>query len=125
MTKSQAQQNRETVSAFWTAMNDAGASLIPDIVKRYTHEDIDWHGLEPYNDVKGVGALIDRFWLPLLRSFPDLQRRCDVLLAGSYRDQDWVSASGYFSGAFAEDWNGNRRDRRKDADSLRRGNGAG
>ncbi|MCY3979294.1 MAG: ester cyclase, partial [Chloroflexi bacterium] len=29
-----------------------------------------------------------------------------VLLAGRYRDQDWVSASGYFSGTFVEDWNG-------------------
>ena len=106
MAMSTSQQNRETISAFWKAMNDSDASQVSDIVKTYTHEDIVWHGPEPYNDIQGADALIDCFWQPLLQSFPDLQRECDVLLAGRYRDQDWVSASGYFSGAFVEDWNG-------------------
>ena len=106
MAMSSTQQNRETISAFWKAMNDSDASLIPDIVKTYTHDDIAWYGPEPFNDIQGADALIDRFWQPLLHSFPDLERRCDVLLAGRYREQDWVSASGYFSGTFEEDWNG-------------------
>lgn len=106
MAKSQPQQNREIIRAYWEALNEADASLAPEIVKRYTHDKIEWHGPEPYNDVKDAGALVDRFWRPLLRSFPDLRRRCDVLLAGRYRDQDWVSATGHFSGVFAEDWNG-------------------
>lgn len=106
MTPSQAQQNREIIRVYWEALNEADASLAPEIVKRYTHDNLEWHGPEPYNDIKGADALVDRFWRPLLRSFPDLQRRCDVLLAGRYRDQDWVSATGWFSGVFAEDWNG-------------------
>lgn len=106
MATSLAQRNRETISAFWQAMNDSDASQVPDIIKTYTHEDIAWHGPEPYNDIQGADALIEQFWQPLLRSFPDLRRECDVLLAGRYREQDWVSASGYFSGAFVEDWNG-------------------
>ncbi|MCY3797735.1 MAG: ester cyclase [Chloroflexi bacterium] len=106
MARSTSQQNRETISAFWKAMNDSDASQASDIIKTYTREDIAWHGPEPYNDIQGADALIDCFWQPLLRSFPDLQRECDVLLAGRYRDQDWVSASGYFSGTFVEDWNG-------------------
>lgn len=108
MTMSQAQQNRETISAYWQALNDSDPSQMPDVVKAHTHADIAWHGPEPYNDIAGADALIDHFWRPLLRSFPDLKRRCDVLLAGRYRDRDWVSASGYFSGRFVEDWNGIR-----------------
>lgn len=105
MAMSTSQKNRETISAFWKAMNDSDASQVSDIIKTYTHEDIAWYGPEPYNDVQGADALIDCFWQPLLRSFPDLRRECDVLLAGRYHEQDWVSASGYFSGTFVEDWN--------------------
>ncbi len=106
MATSTAQRNRETVSAFWRAMNESDASQVPAILKAHTRDDIAWHGPEPYNDIHGADALIEQFWQPLLRSFPDLRRRCDVLLAGRYRDQDWVSASGYFHGTFREDWNG-------------------
>ena len=106
MAMSVTQQNRQTVSAFWGAMNDADACQISDIIKTYTHEDIAWYGPQPYNEIKGADGLIERFWKPLVHSFPDLQRECDVLLAGRYREQDWVSASGYFSGTFVEDWNG-------------------
>ena len=47
MAMSPSQQNRETISAFWQAMNDSDASQVSDIVKTYTHEDIVWHGPEP------------------------------------------------------------------------------
>ena len=106
MAKTQAQRNREIISAYWGAMNDADAGQLPDIVKAHCREDIVWHGPAPYSDIKGADALIERFWQPLSRAFPDLRRHCDLLLAGRYRDQDWVSASGYFRGRFSEDWNG-------------------
>ena len=106
MAKSQAQSNREIIHDYWTALNETGPGKIPELVKAATHADIVWHGPEPYNDIRGADALVDQFWQPLLRSFPGLQRETDVLLAGRYRDQDWVSGSGYFSGVFVEDWNG-------------------
>ena len=106
MASSAAQRNREIISEFWRAMNESDASQVPAIIKAHTRADIAWHGPEPYNDICGAEALIAQFWQPLLRSFPDLRRNCDLLLAGRYRDQDWVSASGYFTGTFVEDWNG-------------------
>ena len=106
MTNSQAQRNREIISAYWRAMNDADAGQIADIVRAHCREDNVWHGPAPYQDIKGVDALIEQFWRPLWHAFPDLRRCCDVLLAGRYREQDWVSASGYFRGTFREDWHG-------------------
>ena len=63
-------------------------------------------GRRPTTTFTGWDALVEQFWQPLLRSFPDLQRNTDVLLAGAYRDQHWVSGSGYFKGTFVKDWNG-------------------
>ena len=67
MAVSPSQKNRQTVSAFWGAMNDADACQISDIIKTYTHEDIAWYGPQPYNEIQGADGLIDRFWKPLLR----------------------------------------------------------
>ena len=106
MAKSLAQRNREVLMTFWNALNESDPRQIPSLVRATTHAEIAWHGPEPYNDINGADALIDQFWQPLLRSFPDLQRNTDVLLAGRYREQDWVSGSGYFTGTFVEDWNG-------------------
>ena len=106
MTESLAQSNREIIHAHWTALNESDPGQIAHLVAANTRADIAWHGPAPYNDIHGVDALVERFWQPLLRSFPDLQRNTDVLLAGAYRDQNWVSGSGYFTGTFATDLNG-------------------
>lgn len=105
MAKSLAQSNREIIHALWTGLNKSDPGQIPDLITAATHANIAWHGPEPYKDIQGAEALIQQFWQPLLRSFPDLQRHTDVLLAGAYRDQHWVSGSGHFSGTFVKDWN--------------------
>lgn len=106
MAKSLAQSNREIIRAYWTALNESDPGQVPHLVDAATRPDIAWHGPEPYNNIHGMDALVERFWQPLLRAFPDLQRNTDVLLAGAYRDQDWVSGCGYFTGTFVNDWNG-------------------
>ena len=106
MAKSLAQINREIIHAYWTALNESDPGQVPNLVEDVTHADVAWHGPEPYNDIHGADALVHQFWQPLLRSFPDLQRHTDVLLAGAYRDQYWVSGSGTFTGTFVNDWNG-------------------
>ncbi|MYD08421.1 MAG: ester cyclase [Chloroflexi bacterium] len=106
MTESLAQSNREIIHAHWTALNESDPGRVPGLVDAATRADIAWHGPAPYNDIHGVDALVEQFWQPLLRAFPDLQRNTDVLIAGAYRDQNWVSGSGYFTGTFVNDWNG-------------------
>ena len=100
------QANRETIQRFWRELDAASLDDLPAVIKRYTSDEIAWHGPMPFNDIRGVDPLIEQVWLPLRRSFADLRRRPDVLLAGSFRDQDWVSASGYLEGRFVSDWLG-------------------
>ncbi len=101
-----AQRNRETIRRYWSELDAASAEKLPEIVKTCTHKDIEWHGPQPFNDIRGVDGLIEKLWMPLRQSFPDLRRRYDVLLAGSFRDQHWVSATGYFEGKFENEWLG-------------------
>lgn len=104
MTKSQV--NRAIVSEYFAALNKSRPDEAADIVKSCVSADIEWRGPQPFNDLDGVDALIETYWNPLLSAFPDLRRRCDLLLTGDYGGREWVSASGYFHGSFQRDWIG-------------------
>lgn len=57
----------------------------------------------PVDHCAGRDAMVARFWTPLLRAFPDLERRTDILMGGVFKDGDWISSTGYFVGHFQED----------------------
>ena len=100
------QKNKEIVWDFWQRMNYAQPDHMPKLVKSVMHADIAWFGPQPINQLKGVDAVISGYWLPLYNAFPDIKRNCDVFMGGSSGEEHWVSACGYLSGTFANDWLG-------------------
>jgi predicted ester cyclase len=68
--------------------------------------DVAWHGPHPINSIHGVDALIAQFWTPFLHAFPDVERRDDIVIAGHFKQGDWIGATGYFTATFANDWLG-------------------
>lgn len=100
------QKNKEIVWDFWQRMNYVDFKNIPALVKTRMHPDIAWYGPQPINEQFGVEAVIENYWLPLYRSFPDLKRKCDVFMGGESKGEYWVSACGYLTGAFTQDWLG-------------------
>ena len=62
--------------------------------------------VEPVNEIKGKEELINKFFLPMLNSFPDLYRRTDIFFAGIAKNQEWVTSSGHFVGTFENNWMG-------------------
>ncbi len=111
----QNQANKDLVWDFWHRMNYAKADAVPDLVKKAFHPDVNWNGSAPINQLQGVDSLIGDFWLPLLRSFPDIKRHPYVFMGGiddgtfhysADKEEAWVSGCGYLTGTFAEDWLG-------------------
>jgi predicted ester cyclase len=100
------QKNKSLIWDFWQRMNYATLDNMEKIVRNRMHEDISWFGPQPINDLKGVKAVIDGYWKPLYRSFSDLKRKCDVFLGSECCGEYWVSACGYFTGTFSQDWLG-------------------
>ena len=100
------QRNKEIVWDFWQRMNYADVKNIPALVKTKMHPDVAWYGPQPINEQFGVEAVIKNYWLPLYRSFPDLKRKCDVFMGGESKGEYWVSACGYLTGTFTQDWLG-------------------
>lgn len=78
----------------------------PAVLGRLFAPDVTWNGCHPIGRLDGIDAVEALFLGPLQRSFPDMERRDDILLVGDFRGSRWVSATGYYFGIFAEDWLG-------------------
>jgi predicted ester cyclase len=87
-------------------MNHIEPDGVADLIRSAVHEDVDWNGPHPINQLVGADALIADFYQPLLRSFPDLRRDPYVFMGGECSGEYWVSATGYLTGTFVEDWLG-------------------
>ncbi len=107
--------NKVHVWNYWQKLNHALVADIPAVVQAAMHEDVEWHGSAPINQLRGADAVIRDFWLPLRASFPDIKRTPYVFMGGidsgesafAGPQQDaWVSGCGYLTGTFEKDWLG-------------------
>ena len=82
-----------------------GAALPRALRRAYDAEAV-WRGPHPFPEVSGPAALAEAFWIPLMRSFPDLERRDFLFYGGEWRGRDWLTACGHWVGTFARDFMG-------------------
>lgn len=115
MSASKNQQNKAVVWDYWQKLNHVGIDNVPAVIRAAFHDDVDWNGSAPIDQVQGAEALISDVWLPMLRAFPDLKREPYVFMGGietgettwsGAEGEEWVSGCGYLTGTFAEDWLG-------------------
>jgi predicted ester cyclase len=112
MTTALTQENKKIVWDFWQELTNTTSDSIADVIQSYVREDISWNGPRPINQLKGVGALVSGFWLPLLQSFPDIKRQSYIFFGGQsngradgqFDGEEWVCGTGYFTGTFQQDW---------------------
>ena len=98
--------NKRTVASRMSALAQATpATLARELALAY-HPDAQWRGSHPWNEVQGLPAIAQTFWQPLLRAFPDLERRDNLLMGGHYQGRDYVGAVGHLCGRFQGDWLG-------------------
>ena len=81
-------------------------------LERFFAADAQCHVFHTINQVHGIDAMHAQFWQPLLKAFPNLERRCDLLFAGEFDGRfcggagTWVTAHGYLCGTMVHDWLG-------------------
>ena len=108
------QSNKRFVWDFWQALENADENRVEEVARLVMSENIAWYGPDPINQLYGIEAFVSDFWLPLLRSFPDLKRQTHLFFGGESNgriDGDlgldgkmWITGTGYFSGTFAQDY---------------------
>lgn len=107
------QRNKKIIWEAWHQGNQQPQN-IPALYAKIMHPNIHYNGPQPFNEINGCDALIEKFWKPFLRAFPDIQRRTYLFLGGQVGTdvtkasnvQHWVGGMGDYIGTFANDWLG-------------------
>jgi predicted ester cyclase len=92
----------------WAALDKQASAHWPGALAELYSADVAWHGPHPINSHHGAQSVVEKFWQPFLHSFPDLERRDDIVIAGSFKGGKWIGATGYYSATFKHDWLGIR-----------------
>ena len=101
------QQNKTAVWDYWQKLNHVGLDNMPDVINAAMHEDVNWNGAAPIDQLVGAESVFTGYIRPLITAFPDMKWRPYVFMGGTDIDGDeWVSGCGYLTGTFAQDWLG-------------------
>lgn len=96
-------QNKRRLRPALAALAESGPDVRARLEALYA-PDAAWRGSHPLDEMRGVDAIAAQVWTPLLATFPDLERRDTIFVAGSYEGRDYVAAVGTYCGTFRADW---------------------
>jgi predicted ester cyclase len=91
---------------FFSAQRAKHFDQFLETIEGAVEENAVWRFSDPIDETQGRAGLKDRFWRPLLYSFPDFERQDEIVLAGEFRESVWVASTGHFIGTFEHDWLG-------------------
>jgi predicted ester cyclase len=98
--------HKRQLHAGLSALAEDGPGAIGDHLAALYDASAEWRGAHPMNEMRGTEAIEAKVWAPLLRAFPDLERRDLIVTGGSYGDRDYVAMIGHHCGTFRADWLG-------------------
>ncbi len=98
--------NKKLVARFIEELNDMLGSEknFDKVFEKYLSDDIALNITKPFEKIKGIKNYSDKFWSPLLDSFPDMEIQPYILIGGEYEGRNNVSLTGNFIGTFKNDW---------------------
>lgn len=102
--KSNKLQNKELVAAFSKEFHKASPESLAKSANKYFDEEVKFFGCHPFNEIVGIDNVIESFYKPLAKSFPDMSKDTYITMAGAYQGGDWVSITGNIVGTFTESW---------------------
>ncbi len=87
-----------------SALAEARPGALAERLAAICHPEIEWRGSHPLDEVRGLEAVHARVWAPLIRAFPDLERRDLIVAGGRTEGRDHVAMVGHYCGTFREPW---------------------
>ena len=77
---------------------------LDDAVASAYHQDASLFAFHPVNERQGSAAIAQELWRPIRDSFPDIERRDQIVIAGDYREKAFVCSMSHLQGTFTADW---------------------
>jgi predicted ester cyclase len=96
--------NKNLILSFFKEMNEAKNSDAKNVLETYFNKNVNVNITSPFEELNGVEEFKNKFWMPLLNSFPDIENQPYILVGGDYEERSYVSCTGNFIGTFTKDW---------------------
>jgi len=97
--------NKQRLASLRAAMYDFRESTVRSELQSLSTDDTVFRLAYPFDDVHGSEAFYNQAYSPLLKAWPDLERRDMIVVAGTDTlDHDWVACCGYYMGTFLKSW---------------------
>lgn len=97
-------RNKQLLRDGLNRLAEAAPADLPGVLAGLYAGDAEWRGAHPLNEMRGITAMTEQVWMPLIEAFPDLERRDLILVGGSYEGRDYVAMVGHYCGTFRRDW---------------------
>ena len=99
-------KNKRHVSELLKKITESSKHNIQENLHNAYHEDAELKGFYPINEIKGISEIKEKLWDPILKAFPDLERRDSLVLGGSFQNKIFVSSVAHLTGTFINSWLG-------------------
>ena len=99
-------ENKKLIMEYNKSIYGATVDTIDSIISKYYHDDIDWKGPQPFNEMTNKNDVVEKFYKPILKAMPNLSKEVDIHIAGNdpiFPERDWVMSSGNYVGTFEND----------------------
>ena len=106
ITPEQNYNNKQKVKHYLKTTLHSGKLKIEENLKEFFSEDIKVKCFYPLNEFSGITKFKENFWLPLFEAFPDIERREQVLIGGTFADKMQIGSISTLSGIFKKPWLG-------------------
>ena len=98
-------RNKSALAPLRAAMADFDSDAVQAAQRRVFAPDAKINLCFPFGAMIGPEDLYNRAYAPLFESWPDLERRDTIVMAGrTSQGADWVGCCGYYTGTFASPW---------------------
>ena len=97
---------KQVVRKYLSTIVKEGISNLDQNLQNAFSNDVNINCFYPLNEFIGIDEFKERFWKPLFNSFPDIERREQLVISGAFRDKIQVGTISTLSGVFKKTWLG-------------------
>jgi len=97
-------KNKKHVRNLLKDLAESSLDSLKENLKKVYHNEAELNGFHPINEIKSLDSIHALLWMPLKISFPDLERRDNLIIGGSFQDKVFVSCVSHLTGTFTKPW---------------------
>ena len=96
--------NKSSVVTNLRNILDTSVEEMDDAVATAYADNANLLAFHPVNELAGAPAIANSLWRPIRQSFPDVERRDQIVIGGSFDGADYVCTVSQLQGTFESDW---------------------